>query len=289
MPRKGGLGRGLEALIPVMDTSSGATAVPIDAIVPNPHQPRSAIDQASLEELAASIREHGLIQPLIVTAMRPMGRSETASLQYQLIAGERRWRAARLAGLAFVPVVIKEAAPQQMLELALVENLQRADLNPLEAASAYKQLMDEFGLTQDQVARRVGKTRVVVANALRLLRLPAPIKSSLAEGKISEGHARALLGLDKEDLQLRALAVVTRNALSVRQTEEMVRRWLAEPKVKVKQVAATAEMRAIEKRFQQTLGTRVDLFHSKKGGRIVIHYYSDEELDAIYQKIIGQE
>jgi ParB family transcriptional regulator, chromosome partitioning protein len=290
MPRKGGLGKGLDALIPAMDESTGATDVPVDAIVPNPHQPRTVIDQASLEELAASIREHGLIQPLIVTAMQPMGRGEIASpLQYQLIAGERRWRAARLAGLTSVPVVIKEVAPQQMLELALVENLQRADLNPLEAATAYKQLMDEFGLTQDQVARRVGKTRVVVANALRLLRLPAPIKSSLVEGKISEGHARALLGLDKEELQLRALAVVTRNALSVRQTEELVRRWLAEPKVKIKQVASAAEMRAIEKRFQQSLGTRVDLFHSKKGGRIVIHYYSDEELDAIYQKIIGQE
>jgi ParB family chromosome partitioning protein len=211
MPRKGGLGKGLDALIPAMDESTGATGVPIDAIVPNPHQPRTVIDPVALEELAASIREHGLIQPLIVTAMQPMGRGEIASpLQYQLIAGERRWRAARLAGLASVPVIIKEVAPQQMLELALVENLQRADLNPLESAAAYRQLMDEFGLTQDQVARRVGKTRVVVANALRLLRLPAPIKSSLAEGKISEGHARALLGLDKEDLQLRTLAVVTR-------------------------------------------------------------------------------
>jgi ParB family chromosome partitioning protein len=174
-----------------------------------------------------------------------------------------------------------------MLELALVENLQRAELNPLEEAGAYQQLMDEFGLTQEQVARRVGKSRVVVANAVRLLRLPAPIKASLAEGKISEGHARALLGLDREEAQLRALTVVTRSALSVRQTEELVRRWLAEPKTKIKRVAATAETRAIEKRFQEALGTRVDLSRSKKGGRVIIHYYSEEELDAIYQKIVG--
>ncbi len=284
MPRKSGLGKGLGALIPAPEVSeaTGVTTVPVDAIVPNPHQPRMAIDPAALEELAASIREHGLIQPLIVTTIP----SSTTLPQYQLIAGERRWRAAQLAGLSTVPVIIKEVAPQQMLELALVENLQRADLNPLEAAGAYKQLMDEFGLTQDQVARRVGKSRVVVANALRLLRLPAPIKISLAEGKISEGHARALLGLDKEELQLRALTVVTRHALSVRRTEELVRRWLAGPK-KARPVAVSAEIRAIEKRFQQSLGTRVELFHSKKGGRIVIHYYSDEELDAIYQRLVG--
>ncbi len=306
MPRKGGLGKGLGALIPAADEAAGVTEVLVGAITPNPHQPRAAIDQATLEELAASIREHGLIQPLIVMAVQPaeitdaprgkaQGKSGAglaalpSNIQYQLIAGERRWRAAQLAGLSTVPVIVKQVAPQQMLELALVENLQRADLNSLETAAAYKQLMDEFGLTQDQVARRVGKSRVVVANSVRLLRLPAPIKASLAEGKISEGHARALLGLEKDELQLRALTVVTRNALSVRQTEEMVRRWLAEPKAKVKQVAASAEMRAIERRFQQALGTRVDLFRSKKGGRVIIHYYSDEELDTIYQRIVGEE
>lgn len=291
MLRRTGLGKGLGALIPTVDESTGATEVPIDAITPNPHQPRVALDHTALQELAASIREHGLIQPLIVTAVQPpvtnlQAPREAARIQYQLIAGERRWRAAQMAGLTSVPVIIKEVAPQQMLELALVENLQRADLNPLEEASAYRQLIDEFGLTQEQVARRVGKTRVAVANALRLLRLPAPIKASLTEGKISEGHARALLSLEKEELQLRALTVITRNALSVRQTEELVRRWLAEPQTRVRQVTVNAELRAIEKRFQQSLGTRVDLVHGKKGGRIIIHYYSEEELDAIYRKIV---
>ncbi len=292
MPRSG-LGKGLGALIPVIDESAsgGVTEAPVDAIAPNPLQPRTVIDQAALNELTASIREHGVIQPLVVTKVDTSASSQSpaAEVQYYLIAGERRWRAAQQAGLATVPVIVKDAAPQQMLELALVENLQRADLGPLEEAAAYRHLMDEFGLTQDQVARRVGKTRVVVANALRLLRLPAPIKASLAEGKISEGHARALLGLDKEEQQLRALGVVTRNALSVRQTEELVRRWLAAPKTKVKQVTASAEMRAVEKRFQEALGTRVELARSKKGGRVVIHYYSDEELDAIYLKIVGSE
>jgi ParB family chromosome partitioning protein len=285
--KKHGLGRGLDALLPVETTSADALLVAVGKIRRNPRQPRTTIESGELEELAASIREHGVIQPLIVTALDAP--TPTSESRYQLIAGERRWRAAQLAGLSSVPVIIKEAAPHQMLELALVENLQRADLSPLEEAAAYRQLMDEFGLTQDLVARRVGKTRVVVANALRLLRLPALIKDSLAEGKISEGHARALLGLDQEELQLRALTVITRSALSVRQTEELVRRWLAEPKAKVKKITASAETRAIEKRFQQALGTRVDLSRSKKGGRIIIHFYGDEELDAIYQKIIGQE
>ncbi|MBN1888773.1 MAG: ParB/RepB/Spo0J family partition protein [Thermoflexales bacterium] len=283
MTYKGGLGRGLGALIPgadePSDMTSGVNEVAIDAILPNPLQPRTAMDQAALEELAASIREHGLIQALIVTA--------TSGGRYQLIAGERRWRAAQLAGLVRVPVVVKDVAPQQMLELALVENLQRADLSPLEEAAAYQHLIDEFGMTQEQVAERVSKTRVVVANTLRLLRLPELIKASLAEGRISEGHARALLGLATEEQQLRALAVVTRQALSVRQTEELVRRWLAEPKTQIKKVTASAELRAVEKRFQEALGTRVELARSRKGGRIVIHYYSDEEFDALYHRLVG--
>ncbi len=285
MSYKGGLGRGLGALIPGADESvdvrGGVSEVAIDAIVPNPLQPRTAMDQVALEELAASIRQHGLIQPLIVTA--------TSEGCYQLIAGERRWRAAQLAGLASVPVVVKDVAPQQMLALALVENLQRADLSPLEEAAAYQQLIDEFGMTQEQVAAQVSKTRVVVANTLRLLRLPELIKASLAEGRISEGHARALLGLPAEEQQLRALAVVTRQALSVRQTEELVRRWLAEPKTQIKRVTASAELRAVEKRFQEALGTRVELARSRKGGRIVIHYYSDEEFDALYHRLVGQD
>jgi ParB family transcriptional regulator, chromosome partitioning protein len=291
MPRKTGLGKGLGALIPEtpvwkgereegMPPQVGVAELPVEAITPNPHQPRTTMGKATLQELADSIREHGLIQPLIVTQ---------STSGYQLIAGERRWRAAQLAGLATVPVIIKEAAPQQMLELALVENLQRADLNPLEEAAAFRQLMDEFGLTQEKVAERVGKSRTAVANAVRLLKLPQPVKAKLADGTIFEGHARALMMLESEVAMLKALATVTRNQLSVRQTEEMVRRILAEPKTKTQKVVASAETRTLEDRMRRALGTKVNLFRSRKGGKVVIHYYSEEELDSIYRRIVGKD
>jgi ParB family chromosome partitioning protein len=293
MPRKTGLGKGLAALIPDTPVEApvertapaprvevGVAQVTISSITPNPHQPRTVMDETALRELADSIREHGLIQPLIVTQ---------SANGYQLIAGERRWRASQLAGLATVPVIVKEAAPQQMLEMALVENLQRADLNPLEEASAFKQLMDEFGLTQEQVARRVGKSRAAVGNAVRLLKLPAPVKARLADGTLSEGHARALMSLENEAAMLKALTIVTRNSLSVRQTEEMVRRLLAEPKAKAKKAAVSAETRSLEDRFRRVLGTKVNLFKSRKGGKVVIHFYSDEEFDAIYRRIVGRD
>ena len=188
MSKRSGLGKGLEALIPTgQEPAGGVAQVPVAAITPNPMQPRTTIDPDTLAELADSIREHGLLQPLIVTRRGPE--------QYQLIAGERRWQAARLAGLASVPAIVKEATPQEVLEIALVENIQRADLNPLEEASAFRQLVDEFGLTQEQVALRVGKSRVAVTNVLRLLRLPAEARQALAGGSIREGHARALLAL----------------------------------------------------------------------------------------------
>jgi ParB family chromosome partitioning protein len=291
MPRKTGLGKGLGALIPsatawkdereaTAPAQVGVAELAVNSISPNPHQPRTVMDEAALQELANSIREHGLIQPLIVTQ---------SAAGYQLIAGERRWRAAQLAGLTTVPVIVKEAAPQQMLELALVENLQRADLNVLEEAAAFRQLMDEFGLTQEQVAARIGKSRTAVANAVRLLKLPQPVKARLADGTISEGHARALMSLDGEAAILKALTTVTHNSLSVRQTEELVRRSLAGPKAKAKKVAASAETRSLEDRFRRALGTKVNLFRSRKGGKVVIHFYSDEELDAIYRHILGKD
>jgi len=291
MPRKTGLGKGLGALIPETsvwqgerDTGAppqvGVAEVSVDAITPNPRQPRVTLDRVALQELADSIREHGLIQPLIVTQ---------SANGYQLIAGERRWRAAQLAGLATVPVIVKEAAPQQMLELALVENLQRADLNPLEEAAAFRQLMDEFRLTQDKVAERVGRSRTAVANAVRLLKLPEPVKARLADGTISEGHARALQALESDAAMLKALATVTHNGLSVRQTEELVRRILAEPKTRTKKVVASAETRSLEDRMRRALSTKVNLFRSRKGGKVIIHFYSDEELDAIYRRIIGKD
>jgi ParB family chromosome partitioning protein len=208
--------------------------------------------------------------------------------QYQIIAGERRWQAARMAGLVTVPVIVKEATPQQALELALVENIQRADLNPLEEASAFQQLVDEFGLTQEQVAGRVGKSRVAVTNTMRLLRLPVEVKQALAEGNIREGHARALLALPTPEAQVAALKVVTGKALSVRQTEELVRRLLAEPPPPQERAPVSPETELLEQEFRDTLGTKVTLYRSKKGrGRLVVHFYSEEELQTIYDVIVG--
>jgi len=291
MSKKRGLGRGLGALIPVDERPSGLREVPVSAIVPNPHQPRQALDEESLQELAASIREHGLIQPLIVSEIPPKegGDPLSAEPRYQLIAGERRWEAAKRAGLEMVPVLVREATPQQMLELALVENIQRADLNPLEEALAYRSLMDDFGLTQAEVAERVGKSRVTVANIVRLLNLPDFVKEALAAGQISEGHARALLALEDEAMQQRALTAIIKRHLSVRQTEELVRRLLREVSTQEKKARTRSpETEALEAAFREALGTKVQLFRSKKGGKLVIHFYSEEELQAIYDVIVGR-
>ena len=285
-PRKSGLGRGLEALIPAVEddaagAAQGVLEVPLTSIVPNPHQPRSPIRDQDLVELAASIEEHGIIQPLVVTRA-PDG--------YHLIAGERRWRAARLAGLPTVPAVVKEVAPSEMLELALVENLQRADLNPLEEATAYRQLVEEFGHTQEQVARRVGKSRVAVSNTLRLLKAARPVQEALLEGRISEGHARALLGLEQAEAQEAALKVILKRGLNVPQTEELVRRLVGlrrEERRPTREISP--ETRALETRFREALGTKVSLTRRGEGGRVVIHFYSEEELNALYERIVGRE
>ena len=282
MAKKRGLGKGLGALIPVSEP--GPTELPVDAISPNPLQPRQRMAPEALEELAASIREHGLIQPLIVSQV-----SDGEVQRYQLIAGERRLEAAKLAGLAKVAVVIREATPQEMLELALVENIQRADLNPLEQATAYRHLMDDFGLTQEQVAERVGKSRVAVANSVRLLRLPDEIKSSLAQGQITEGHARAMLPLDEPDGQRKVWEAILKRGLNVRQTEETVRRLVAGPKPRQPDRPASPETRALEDRFREALGTKVQLFRSRRGGRLVIYFYSEEDLQAIYDVIVEEE
>ena len=288
MSKKIGLGKGLGALLPAPEETpfSGLIEAPVRAIAPNPRQPRTQLDEQTLRELADSIREHGVIQPLIVT--------RSGEDQYTLIAGERRWRAAQLAGLEAVPVVVKDVAPQQMLEMALVENVQRSDLNALEEAAAYKHLSDEFGLTQDQIAQRVGKSRVAVANTMRLLKLPEAIKARLADGLITEGHARALLTVTDAAVQQRLLSQIVKNGLSVRQTEELVRRLMEEHPAAKKPLAGAshprssgADTRALEERMRRALGTKVILSRSKKGGTIMIHFYSEEELDAIYRRIVS--
>jgi len=289
-----GLGRGLGALIP----SSGAIAadaapdsfasstleVSVTDIIPNPRQPRSLMDAGALAELAASIREHGLIQPLIVTRAQPTDRAP-----FQLIAGERRWRASQLAGLTVVPVVIKEATPQQSLELALVENIQRADLNALEEAHAFQQMVEEFGLLHEQIAARVGRSRVAVTNTLRLLRLAPAAQQALVDGTITEGHARALLGLDSPAAQEAALKVVNAKGLSVRETEELVRRLSGERLVSRSRPAPSPDLLALEERLRASLGTKVSLRSGARGkGSLVIHYYSPEELDALLNRLLDE-
>lgn len=301
MPTKHGLGRGLGALIPPSQPSAitaGVKQVPVAAISPNPRQPRHKIDPEALRELADSIREHGLIQPLIVT---PAPDSTELAPRYQLIAGERRWNAAKLAGLATVPVIVRGATPQEMLELALVENIQRADLNVLEEANAYRQLMTDFGLTQEQVASKVGKNRTTIANALRLLKLPAEIQAALADETITEGHARAILTVEDEKQQKQLLRQVIEQGLSVRQTEEAARRGGDKPATAERKArsavssrrSAEPEMpaatRALEEDFRRALGTKVQVFRSRKGGKIVVHFYSEEELEAIYSQIVGRQ
>lgn len=283
MPRRG-LGRGLDVLIPAEDSASdGLLRVEVDKIAPNPHQPRTLLSESGLAELADSIREHGVIQPLVVTKQPAGG--------YQLIAGERRWRASQLAGLDKVPVIVKEAAPQAMLELALVENIQRADLNPLEEAVAYQHLVEDFGLSQSEVARRVGKSRPAVNNVMRLLGAAPAVQEALLNGVITEGHGRALLGLETLEAQDAALQTVLTKELNVRETEALVRRLRGEATVAPTPTAEPEDphIHALEERFQSALGTRVRLKHGKNQGRVVIYYYSDEEFQALYHRLTGDE
>jgi len=274
--QRGGLGRGLDALIPRGDR--GVVQVQLDAIVPNPAQPREHFDPAALDELTDSIRQHGLLQPLLV--------SQTGD-GYTLIAGERRWRAAREAGLATVPAVVREVTPRQQLELALVENIQRQDLNPLESASAYQQLIQDHGLTQDEVAQRVGKNRATIANTLRLLRLQQEAMEALHAGTITEGHARALLLCPEPDDQQALLAMVISEGLSVRETEARARRLLASEGRPHSPRQTDADVLALQDRLRETLRTKVELYHGPHGGRMVIHYYSNEELEALIQRMSG--
>jgi ParB family chromosome partitioning protein len=263
----------------------GPEQLDIDLIAPNPEQPRTNFEPEKLRELSDSIREHGIIQPLVVSRDEDGG--------YRLIAGERRLQAARLAGLETVPVVIREAADHELLELALIENIQRADLNPVEEAMAYRRLVEEYGLTQEEVARRVGKNRATVANALRLLQLESEIRRSLVAGEITEGHARALLGLPEGRGRVNAWRDVVKRKLSVRDTESYVRRQLAgTPATSSAPGAHTARRDAaladIEARLRRALSTRVKVEPQKKGAKIVIECYSSEEFENVVSTLLGE-
>ena len=285
--RPQGLGRGLAALIPQRSpTNTGSIEIPLARIRENPRQPRLRIDDEALAGLAESIRQHGVIQPILVT--------ETID-GYQLVAGERRVRAARVAGLERIPAIVRQLADRQQLELALVENLQREDLDAIEAARAYRQLIDEFSFTQDELAARVGRARSTVANTLRLLELDAAVQDAIVDDTISEGHARALGGLPT-DAQARVLGTVIGEGLSVRQTEELVRR-LREPRApseptdaqaaEVPAMASDPDVERVEEDLRRSLGTKVRLTRTRRGGRIVIEYYGDDELARIYQRLVG--
>lgn len=299
MSQQYGLGRGLASLIPPKKPSSGtgeqsdgaasvkaavlpsATIshpetpltheVPIGSVVPNPHQPRLHFDEAKLGELTDSIREHGILQPLIVT------KTDTG---YELIAGERRLQAAKRAGLTEVPVVVKEVGNQAKLELAIIENIQRHDLNPIEEAKAFLRLADEFHLSQEEVAKKMGKSRSAVANTLRLLTLPVEIQRAVIEGKLSEGHAKALLAIENPEKQRALFELILKEELTVRETEEKARAVTVRSHVRASREAAP-EVVAKEEWLTEQLGTKVKIQPKGKGGKILIEYYSPEELNTI--------
>ena len=278
--RQSSLGRGLSSLIPQRSQHAPTIEIPIERIRPNPRQPRQRIDQGELDSLAASIREHGVLQPILVT--------ETLD-GYQLVAGERRFRASQQAGLERIPAVIRQLADRDQLELALVENLQRADLGPLEEAHAFQALVAEFAMTHDQIAQRVGRAKSTITNTIRLLDLESTVQEALLDGRLTAGHARAIGGLPTEH-QGRIVNSVVDQGLSVRQTEELVRR-LREPRAAATPATARRaldpDLERVEDDLRRRLGTKVTLARSRKGGRIIIEFYSDEELGQLYDRLIG--
>jgi len=272
------LGRGLGALLSsdqTIDLGAEPSEVDLDSIVPGPMQPRTHFDEVSLESLAESIRSHGIVQPLLVR------RRENG---YELIAGERRWRAAKLAGLARVPVVVKEVPDQSLLEIALIENIQRENLNPIEEAQAYKKLIETVGLTQEALASRVGRDRSFITNYLRLLRLPDDLQQLVIEGRLSTGHARTLLGLSDVDRQRRIARQIIDQGLSVRATEQLVHRAIEEkPRPSASAQPDDPNVRAAETKLRRALGTQVKIQMSGEGkGKIEISFFNAQDLDRIY-------
>ncbi len=289
--RRSGLGRGLDALLPQAEPrpapqeGDGFLEVAVDAIASNPDQPRRTFDKAALEELAASMRELGVLQPLLLQR-RPKGR-------FELIAGERRLRAARLAGLGRVPAVVVQTDPRGSLERALVENLHRADLNPIEEGSAYRQLIDEGGLTQEALANRLGRSRVSITNALRLLDLPTSSQRLMAEGRLSAGHGKALLGLQGNPFQERLARRAVQEGLSVRETEDLVRRYGAISERGLGRSGTDNSARPplvseAQRRLTDQLQTRVRVEMGKRKGKVTIDFVSLEELDRLMRRIIGE-
>jgi len=279
VPKRKSLGRGLSALFPegaVLEDEHGFFYCPIDAISPNPHQPRQTISDSELRELANSIKEKGIIQPILVTRTKD---------GFQLIAGERRWRAAQKAGLDTIPAWVRDASPSEALELALVENLQRKDLNPIEEASAYQELMQRFDLTQEGLSTRIGKDRSTIANFLRLLRLPSIIQQDLIDNQLTTGHARVLVSIESPSAQRTLRDLIVKKALSVRQTESLAKKLQAPSKPKDTAAEGDRYIRSLAKDLQRSLGTKVTITKKGKKGRIVIEFYSDEELGRLIDRL----
>lgn len=269
---KRGLGKGLGALIVSAETDeSGVKELRINEIEPNSGQPRKHFNDEKLAQLAESIKQHGIVQPLIV---------QRDGSTYKIVAGERRWRAARIAGLQAVPVIIRDLSSKQVMEIALIENLQREDLNPIEEAEAYEKLINEYGMTQEEISVTVGRSRPAIANSVRLLTLQTRIKEKVINGEISSGHARALLSIEENEVQLKAVSEIIKKGLNVRETESLVKRLTAQ-KRDIKKKENDVEYRAIEDRFREILGTKVKIENNKNKGRILIEYYSPDELDRI--------
>jgi len=274
------LGRGLEALIPLAKGEPGIVDIPLAEIRPSPFQPRKRFDDKKLDELAASIRAQGILSPVIVRQI-PGG--------YELVAGERRLRATERAGLERIPAVVREMSNAGMLEVALIENVQREDLNPVEEAEVYRRLIEEFGLTQEEMAARVGKDRASIANTLRLLKLPHPIREDLIEGAMSAGHGRALLGLEGRDLQLTAREAVIRRGLSVRATELLVKRLKSGPAAQDRTIRRKAPgLAQAEEQLRRTLATKVRIIRRGQRGRIEVEFYSEDDLDRLVRKICSR-
>ena len=286
---KRGLGKGLSALLPDYEAEAREEStiknIPLDEIQPNPYQPRKDFDQEKLKELADSIREHGVVQPVILAPGNDG--------KYIIIAGERRWRAARMAGFESVPALIKETDEKTLLQIALIENLQRDDLNPIEEANAYKKLIDDFQLTQEELAKRLGKNRTTIANTLRLLNLPPKVKSAILEGKITEGQARPLLGEKDEKIQQKIADEVIRQRLTARQVEKMVSKKEKEKsaeKEEENEIQAANELftHEVKEELQARLGTKVKIQKKKNRGFIEIEFYSEEDLDRVASLITGR-
>jgi ParB family chromosome partitioning protein len=280
MAKRKALGKGLSALIPDADRLEGKDGsyfqCPIEAITPNPFQPRQSFGESEMEDMVASVREKGILTPLLV--------SKTAQ-GYQLVAGERRWRAAQKAGLERVPVVVREATSSEVLELALIENIHRKDLNAIEEASAYRRLLEEKGATQASVAKRLGKDRTSITNLLRLLKLPSRIQQDLIDGTLSMGHARVLAGLKGAGAQRALRDRIVKEGLSVRQAESLARKGRGAGKTKGGTSGADHYIRSLADELKRSLGTKVEIKRRGRSGRVVIYFYSDAELERLLERL----